>query len=90
MFFTFQNRIGFQDLLFDPRMFPRNCCQILENQFCAFRLSSTRFTRNNDALVLPLSHHEGVAVVTNGEDVWWQFTDLLVSVKLDLLGSVDR
>ncbi len=76
-------------MLFDPRMFPGNCRQILEDQLRALRLSGTGLARDDDALVLALPHHEGVAVVADGEDVRRKLTDLLVPVQLDLLRRVD-
>jgi hypothetical protein len=86
---TFKDGISLQNLLFDPRMFSGNCRQVLEDQLRALRLSGSGLARDDDALVLALPHHEGVAVVADGEDVRRKLPDLLVPVQLDLLGGVD-
>ena len=44
---------------------------------------------DDDTLILAVSFHVCVGVVTDGKDVWRHFPDLLVSVGLDLLCRVD-
>lgn len=44
---TFQDGISFKDLLLDPRMFPANGRQVLQNQFGTFSFTSARLTADN-------------------------------------------
>ena len=45
---------------------------------------------DNDALILAVSLHLGVAIVSDSEDVRRQFTDLALVVQFDLLTVVNR
>ena len=45
---------------------------------------------DNNTLVLFVSLHVIVRIVSDGENVWRQFTDLLFFVQLNLFSSVDR
>lgn len=45
---------------------------------------------DDDALVLVESFHLGVAVVSDGEDVRRELSDLLLPVEFDLIRRVDR
>lgn len=45
---------------------------------------------NNDALILSISIHVGVAVIPDGKYVRWQFTDFTILIELYLFCSVDR
>lgn len=85
-----QNRIGFEDLLFDPRVFPTYRRQILQYQFRTFRFTRSGFPRNHYTLILAVSSHVSVAIVADGEYVRGEFADLAFFVQFDLFGGVDR
>ena len=102
---TFKDRIGIQNLLFNPRMFATDGCQILEDQLGTLCLASTWLTANNHALVLSGrgnkfvlyisfenllgSLHQCIAIVSHSKDMGRQFSNLLVFVQLDLFRVVN-
>lgn len=87
---TFQDGIGLEDLLLDPRVLARDGGQVLEDELGRLGLAGPRLPRDDDALVLPGPPHQRVAVVSDGEDVRGKLANLLLLVQLDLLRCVDR
>ena len=87
---TLQYGVGVQDLLLNPGVFPTDGCQVLEDQLGALSLPGPGLSTDDDALVLPGPLHQGVAVVSDSEDVRRELSDLSLPVELDLLARVDR
>ena len=56
---TLQYRIGVQDLLLYPGVFPTDGCQVLEDQLGALCLPRPRLSTDDDALVLPVTERGG-------------------------------
>ena len=71
-------------------MFPTDGRQVLEDQLGALSLPGPGLSTDDDALVLPRPLHQGVAVVSDSEDVGRELSDLSLPVQLDLLAGVDR
>lgn len=57
--------------------------------YCIFSCSLNSFPPDDTALVAVVPLHVEVTVVSNGEDVWRHFANLLVGVEADLVGRVD-
>ena len=87
---TFQDGVGFQNLLLDPRVFAWYCCQVLQDEFGGLRLPGTGLPGDDNALVLASSAHQGVTVVSDGENMRGQLSNLFLLVQLDLLSCIDR
>ena len=87
---TFQDWVGFQNLLLDPRVFAGYCCQVLQDEFSGLRLPGTGLPGDDNALVLASSAHQGVTVVSDGENMRGQLSNLFLLVQLDLLSCIDR
>ena len=85
---TFQNGVGLENLLFDPRVLARHGRQELQDQLRRLCLSGPRFTGDDDSLVTLVTAHEVVCVVRDGEDVRGQVADLRVLVHFDVLAVV--
>ena len=70
-------------------MFATDGSQVLEDQLGALSLPCPGLATDDDALVLPRPLHQGVAVVSDSEDVRRELPDLSLPVELDLLAGVD-
>ena len=86
---TFENRIGVENLLLDPRVLPAARGQELQNQFRRFGLAAAALAADDDALIVLVPLHTPVGIVADGEDVRREFADLLVRVLPDVIAIVD-
>ena len=86
---TFENRIGVENLLLDPRVLPAGRCQELQNQLGRFSLATAALATDDDALIVLVALHAPVGIVADGEDVRREFADLLVRVPTDVISIVD-
>ncbi len=85
-----ENRISLENLLLDPRVLPADGRQVLQDEFGALGFARARLAADDDALILLRPLHQGVAIVSDGEDVRRQLADFLFPVQFDLLGRVNR
>lgn len=63
--------------------------QILQDQLCALRFAGARFARYDDALILAIAFHMRIRIIANCENVWRQFADFALLIKLDLIARID-
>lgn len=86
---TFHDWIGFQDLLFYPRVLATDSGQELQNEFCGLCFPCTTLSTDDDTLVPLSSLHEVVGIVCCGKDVWCFIADLFVFVPIDVCLIID-
>lgn len=86
---TFENRIGVENLLLNPRMLSARSRQELQRQLGRLGLAAATLTTDNNTLIMLVALHAPESIVTDGEDVRWQFADFLVRVLPDVINVVD-
>lgn len=67
--FTFQNRIGVENLLFDPRVLAAGRGEKLQNQLRRFGFATSTLATDDDALIVLVTFHTPESVVADGEDM---------------------
>lgn len=67
----------------------RYCGEVLDDLLCVFRLSSTRLSRDKNALIRPLVNKVSERLICHGEDVWLRVFACAPLVHVDIVSSVD-
>lgn len=63
--------------------------QVLQNKFRTLRFARARLARDNDTLILAISFHMGVRIISDRKDMRRKFAYLTFFVQLDLVGGID-